>query len=66
MSPEVFTQLEARIEGLGVDFRVDDGGVSRVLLLGQAVLHASAVAISKINADRAKVFTISSNRTRLN
>ena len=33
MSPEVFTQLEARIEGLGVDFRVDDGGVSRVLLL---------------------------------
>ena len=33
MSPEVFTQLEARIEGFGVDFRVDDGGVSRVLLL---------------------------------
>ena len=33
---------------------------------GQAVLHASAVAISKINADRTKLFAISSNRTWLN
>jgi O-antigen/teichoic acid export membrane protein len=33
MSPEVFTQLVARIEGFGVDSRVEDGGVSRVLLL---------------------------------